>query len=186
MNKKENKTETSLIVPVTSGFVERRIHIIRGMKVMIDSDLAELYQVPTKRLNEQIRRNINRFPEDFMFRISAQEYKDLNRSQFATSSARHRDPRYLPYVFTELGVSMLSSVLNSERAVQMNIYIMRAFVKLRQMLENDVKVNEKIKELEKGQKKNTEHIMIVSATLKRLMDDGARQKDAIGFVVHND
>ena len=102
--------------------IERKIYLIRGHKVMLDSDLGELYGVPTRRLNEQFCRNISRFPSDFMFQLSPQEAENL-RSRFATSSSRHGGRRYLPYVFTGQGVAMLSSVLNSERAIQVNIAI---------------------------------------------------------------
>ncbi|HEY4478487.1 MAG TPA: ORF6N domain-containing protein [Candidatus Paceibacterota bacterium] len=177
---KENKSETSLILPITTEFVERRIYLIRGVKVLLDSDLAELYQVDTKRLNEQVKRNNDRFPVDFMFQLTKSETNNL-KSQFATSSwGGKRKP---PYAFTELGVAMLSSVLNSERAVQMNIYIMRAFVKLRKILIENAEIAKKIGELEKGQKKHTEHIIAISSTLKRLMDEGVNRKDAIGFIV---
>lgn len=179
--KKEKKTETSLVMPVTSEFVERRIHIIRNTKVIIDSDLAELYQVTAKRLNEQVKRNSERFPSDFMFQLNQDEVKVL-RSQFATlKKGKHR--KYLPYAFTELGVAMLSSVLKSDRAVQMNIYIMRAFVKLREIMASNAEIGEKIKELEKGQKKNTEHIIAVASTLKRMM---SQKTPVIGFVVDTD
>src|SRR4051812_39569809 len=109
--KKENKKETSLILPVTSGFIERRIHIIRDQKVMLDSDLAELYQVLTKNLNKAVKRNIERFPGDFMFKLTHEE-TETNRFQIGTGSEKHRNPKYKPYAFTELGVAMLSSVLN--------------------------------------------------------------------------
>src|SRR5262245_12842535 len=98
---------------------------------MLDADLAELYQVRTKALNQAVRRNANRFPEDFMFQLTGEETGALNRSQFVTGSQKHRDPRNRSYAFTELGVAMLSSVLNSDCAVQMNILIMRVFVKVR-------------------------------------------------------
>ncbi len=111
---------------VSVQLIERRIYLIRGQKVMIDEDLAELYGVPTKRLNEQVSRNSKRFPEDFMFRLTNDEAENL-RSQFATSRSKHGGRRTLPYVFTEQGVAMLSSVLNSERAIEVNIAIMRAF-----------------------------------------------------------
>ena len=117
-------------LPVPLELIERRIYLIRGQKVMLDADLAELYRVPTKAFNQAVKRNPDRFPEDFMFRLSSDE---LNQSQFVTGSQKHRDPRNLPYAFTELGVAMLSSVLSSKRAVQMNILIMRAFVKLREV-----------------------------------------------------
>ncbi len=158
---KEIKSETSLILPVTPEFVERCIRIVRGMKVILDKDLAELYQVTTGRLNEQVKHNIERFPSDFMFRLTREEAKFL-RSQFATLK-RGEHIKYFPYAFTELGVAMLSSVLHSDRAVQMNIYIMRAFIKLREIMAKDAEVAEKIKELEKGQKKNTDHILAVAS-----------------------
>lgn len=145
------KKLTSLSVSVQ--LIERRIYLIRGQKVMIDFDLAELYGVPTKRLNERVARNKKRFPGDFMFRLNKKEAESLRsqnaisnpdlRSQFATSSSAHGGRRYLPYVFTEQGVAMLSSVLNSEQAIEVNIAIMRAFVRLRQMLETNEELNRK-------------------------------------------
>ena len=111
--------------------IENKSYLIRGQKAMVDRDLAKLYGVPTKRLKEQVKRNIKRFPEDFMFELTMQELEIL-RSQFATS--RWGGERYLPYAFTEQGVAMLSSVLNSERAIEVNIAIMRAFVRLREIL----------------------------------------------------
>ena len=178
--KREIKSETSLILPVTPEFVERRIYLIRGTKVILDLNLAELYQVPTKRLKEQVKRNIKRFPADFMFQLTQSELQNL-RTQIATSSWGGQ--RYLPFAFTELGVAMLSSVLNSDRAVQMNIYIMRAFVKLREIMASNAEINDKIKELEKGHIENKEHIIAVASTLKRMM---SVKKSAIGFVVDND
>src|SRR4030066_965266 len=118
--------------PCRAEDISRRIHIIRGHRVMLDADLAKLYGVSTKRLNEAIRRNAARFPEDFMFQMNEEEAENL-RSQFATSKS-WGGRRDLPYVFTEQGVAMLSSVLNSEQAIQVNIAIMRAFVRMRQML----------------------------------------------------
>src|SRR5579863_3566690 len=114
--------------------IERRIYWIRGQKVMLDSDLAEIYQVPTKPVNPAVKRNLERFPEDFMFRLTSEEAEAWNRSQFVTGSQKHRDPRQPPYAFTEHGVAMLSSVLKSQRAVQMNIVIIRTFVRLRRIL----------------------------------------------------
>jgi len=126
--------------------VENRILTIRGRRVMLDADLAELYGVPTKRLNEAVRRNAARFPEDFMFQLTVDEAETL-RSQFATSNGRG-GRRYIPYVFTELGVAMLSSVLNSERAVQVNIAIMRAFVRLRELAASHKDVLRRLDEME--------------------------------------
>ena len=151
MPHKKNLIPSSLAASVQ--LIEQRIYLIRGQKVMIDFDLAELYGVPTKRLNERISRNKKRFPEDFMFRLTQQETEAL-RSQFAISKSDLRSQsvisntgrggrRYLPYAFTEQGVAMLSSVLNSEQAIEVNIAIMRAFVRLRQMLETNEELNRK-------------------------------------------
>ena len=115
--------------------------------VMLDRDLAELYGVPTKRLNEQVRRNIKRFPSDFMFRLTSDEDSVL-RSQIATSKRGRGGRRYTPFVFTEQGIAMLSSVLNSERAIQVNIAIMRVFVKLRETLRNDRELSARLQTLE--------------------------------------
>lgn len=181
--KKENKSETSLILPVTPEFVERRICVIRGQKIMLDKDLAELYQVLTKNLNKAVKRNKERFPADFMFQLTKEETRSLRFQIGTTKSEGRGGSRTLPYAFTELGVAMLSSVLNSDRAVQMNIYIMRAFVKLREIMARDVEVGDKIRELEKGHKENKEHIIAIASTLKRMM---SHKTPAIGFVVDND
>ena len=126
--------------------VERAIRIIRGDKVILDEDLAELYGVEVKRLNEQVRRNLDRFPADFMFQLTTQEFTDL-KSQFATASqwGGRRTP---PYAFFEQGVAMLSSVLHSKRAVQVNIEIMRTFVRLRKLLASNVELAERLDQLE--------------------------------------
>jgi len=133
--------------PISLQSIERRILLIRGLKVMLDSDLANLYQVPTKRLNESVRRNISRFPDDFAFELSPDEVVSL-RSQFATSNAGRGGSRYAPYVFTEHGVAMLSSVLRSERAVHVNIAIMRAFSRLRELLATHADLARKLDDLE--------------------------------------
>jgi hypothetical protein len=119
---------------ISNQIIGQKIHFIRSHRVILDSDLAELYGVPPKRLNEQVKRNNSRFPEDFMFRLTVEEYESL-RSQIATlEKGRGRYRKYLPFAFTEQGVAMLSSVLNSERAVQVNIEIMRAFVRVRELI----------------------------------------------------
>jgi len=179
--KREPIIETSLNMPVTPEFIERRIHLIRGQKVMLDSDLAELYQVETRALVQAVKRNHSRFPDDFLIKLSLNEAVSL-RSQFVISNAGRGGRRYKTYAFTELGVAMLSSVLKSERAVQMNIFIMRAFVKLRELLATHTDLARKMEELEKEQKKQGDHLLAVSSVLKRLMDEGTRQRDAIGFV----
>ncbi len=184
---KNNKLETSVILPVTPEFIDRRIHVIRGQKVMLDSDLAELYQVPTIRLNEQVKRNITRFPQDFMFQLTSDEHARVNSSQIAMSSRKHRGSAYKPYAFTELGVAMLSSVLRSDRAVQMNIYFMRAFVKLREMLATHKDLAEKIQVLEKGLKEQGKDITAISIAVSKLIEDHRIEKrklpSAMGFRV---
>lgn len=170
-------------MPVTPEFVERRIHVIRGQKVMLDSDLAELYQVSTKVLNQGVKRNTHRFPVDFMFQLASSELKLLNRSQIVTGSQKHRDPRFRPYVFTELGVAMLSSVLNSDKAIQMNVFILRAFMKLREMLATHKDLAEKIGQLEREQKLHGKDIGDLIVTVSRLLESKRKLKSVIGFEV---
>ena len=134
-------------LPVPVEVIERRIYLIRGLKVMIDADLAALYQVLTKNLNKAVARNKERFPEDFMFQLTKEEAESL-RFQIGTSNTSRGGRRYLPYVFSEHGVAMLSSVLNSKRAVQMNIVIIRAFIKLREVLATQKDLARKIDDLE--------------------------------------
>ncbi len=168
----------SNIIPMER--VERCILLIRDQKVMLDSDLAKLYQVTTKRLNEQVRRNLKRFPEDFMFQLNYQEVT-LLRSQIATlKNGRGEHRKYLPYVFTEQGVAMLSSVLNSERAVQVNIEIMRAFVRLRQILATHKELAKKLQELEK---KYDMRFKAVFEAIWKLMEVEVKPKRRIGFAV---
>lgn len=132
--------------PVSIGDVAGRIVMIRGRKVLMDADVAFLYGVPTKRLNEQVRRNLGRFPEDFMFRLNDEEFEAL-RSQFATSSQGGR--RYAPYAFTEHGALMAATVLNSARAVDLGIYVVRAFVQLRETFTQHKDLAAKLAELER-------------------------------------
>jgi len=153
--------------------IENKIYLIRGYKVMLDRDLARLYGVPTKRLKEQVKRNIKRFPEDFMFELAIKEFEIL-RSQFATSS--WGGERYLPYAFTEQGVAMLSSVLSSDRAIEVNIAIMRAFVRLREILLTHKDLASKIAALELKYKNHDmrfseydKHIMAIFEAIKKLM-----------------
>ena len=156
--------------------VENRILSLRGHRVMLDADLAELYGVPTKRLNEAVRRNAARFPEDFMFRLTAGEEETL-RSQFATSNGRG-GRRYIPYVFTELGVAMLSSVLNSERAVQVNIAIMRAFVRLRELAASHKDVLRRLDEMEG---KYDRQFKVVFDAIRALMQPPTKPRRRIGY-----
>jgi hypothetical protein len=157
--------------------IENSIYLIRGHKVMLDSDLAVLYDIPTFYLNQQVQRNIKRFPIDFMFQLSAQELEPL-RLQIAISKKGRGGRRYLPYVFTEQGVAMLSGVLNSSRAIQVNIQIMRAFVKLRQMMASNAELAQKIVALEK---KYDGQFHVVFEAIRQLMAPSETKKRRIGF-----
>ncbi len=137
------KKVASSITPIV---IESRIHLLRGQRVMLDSDLAELYGVPVKRINEQVARNANRFPSDFAYQLTLEEFANL-KSQIATSSSGHGGRRKLPWVFTEHGVAMLSSVLNSPTAVEVNIEIIRSFVRLRRLLATPGEILTIVKEL---------------------------------------
>ena len=158
--------------------IEKSIYFIRGEKVMLDRDLAELYQVQTKALNQAVRRNPDRFPVDFMFQLSEREVAELNRSQIVTGSQKHRDPRSRPYAFTELGVAMLSSVLRSQQAISVNIEIMRTFVKLRQLLVSNTELARRLDELES---KYDKQFKIVFDAIRKLMAKPARDRKEIGF-----
>jgi phage regulator Rha-like protein len=167
--------ETALVIPAER--IQQCIYLIRKQKVMLDKDLAALYGVPTKRLNEQVQRNIDRFPSDFMFQLNDKEAKVL-RSQFATSKKGRGGRRYNPYAFTEQGVAMLSSVLRSKRAVQVNIAIMRTFVKLRRILEDNALLRRKIESMER---KYDEQFQQVFAVLKYMITEEAKPKQPFGF-----
>lgn len=180
---KKQNIDTLSTLPTPAGLIERRIYLIRGIKVMLDSDLAELYHVPTKSLNLAVKRNLSRFPSDFTFTLSLQEVRNL-RFQFETSSGKHGGQRYLPYVFTEQGVAMLSSVLKSDKAIAVNIAIMRAFVKLREIMTTHKELETKIKELErkqKGQQSDISSIFIVINKLLEKPKQPEEPKQRIGF-----
>ena len=157
-----------------------KIYVIRNHKVMLDIDLAELYQVETKRLNEQVKRNTDRFPEDFMFQLTSEEWESL-RSQFATSNEGRGGRRYAPLAFTEHGVLMLSSVLNSERAIQVNIQIMRIYTKLKGMLLTHKDILLKLEKLESKTSKHDENFKIVFDYLKELLNPKTEPMRKIGF-----
>jgi phage regulator Rha-like protein len=165
---------------VVTEAIEKRILLIRGHKVMLDSHLADLYGVTTKRLNEQVRRNPKRFPGDFMFRLTTEEH-DALRSHFATlKRGRGRHRKYLPYVFTEQGVAMLSSVLNSERAIHVNIEIIRTFVHLREILATHKDLALKLEQLEQ---KYDKQFRVVFEAIRQLMIPPDPPKRRIGFGV---
>ena len=163
---------------VPQEIIENKIYLIRGHKVMLDRDLARLYGVPTKVLNQAVKRNHKRFPNDFMLLLTLQEVRNL-RSQFVTSS--WGGLRYLPCAFTEQGVAMLSSVLNSERAIQVNIAIMRAFVKLRQILSTHKELVHKLNELERKFEKHDTEIQSIFEAIRQLMAPPTPPKRRIGF-----
>jgi hypothetical protein len=174
-------TKAVLLIP--DERIERAILLIRGHKVMLDSDLAQLYGVTTKRLNEQVRRNLKRFPDDFVIQLTADEAESL-RSQFATLKAgRGQHRKYLPLAFTEQGVAMLSSVLNSDRAIDVNIAIMRAFVRLREIISTHKDLAAKLERLERKLGEHDEHFHVVFEAIRQLMapPPAAGKKRRIGF-----
>lgn len=160
--------------------IEQRIFLIRGHKVMLDRDLAALYGVTTFNLNKAVKRNNARFPEDFMFQLSVDEFKSLT-FQIGISKKGRGGRRYLPYAFTEQGVAMLSSVLRSKRAIVVNITIMRAFVKLRRILSTHKELAQKLKELERKIAKHDEDIQAIFYAIKQLMSPPEKSKKRIGF-----
>ena len=158
--------------------IENKIHFIRGQKVMIDSDLAVIYGVTTKRVNEQVKRNIERFPEDFMLQLSVEEWKNL-KSQFATSSWGGR--RKLPYAFTEHGAVMLASVLSSPVAVQASILVVRAFVRLREIIATHKEMDSKMELMEMRLDGHDEEITTLFKALRKLMETPNSPRKRIGF-----
>ncbi len=196
LNKNSIKTTELVLLPMEK--VVSKILLIRKKKVMLDRDLAELYGVETKSLNRAVKRNLKRFPTDFMFQLNKEELKFLKsqsmilnnnlRSQFETSSLRYQSGtlkngrgqhiKYLPYVFTEQGVAMLSSVLNSERAILVNIQIIRTFTKIRELLATNIKLRQKIEEMEKKYDIKFRRVFDV---LKQLIMQDNKPKKKIGF-----
>jgi hypothetical protein len=168
------KSKTSLIPQET---IEGKILLIRGKKVILDRDLAVLYEVQTKVLKQAVRRNAKRFPDDFMFELTTKEFENW-RSQFVTSKSDKMGLRYKPMAFTEQGVSMLSSVLNSERAIQVNIQIMRTFTKLREMLATHKDLQKKIVAMEG---KYDKQFKVVFDALRVLIEPPEKPKSRIGF-----
>lgn len=158
-------TKESKLVAIPDEIIMQKIYLLRGQKVMLDKDLAELYNVDTKQLKRAVRRNITRFPEDFMFELDNKEFNNL-RSQFGTSS--WGGIRYAPMAFTEHGVLMLASVLQSERAVQINIQIVRIFTKMREMLATHKDILQKLEEIERKYIDHDQKIMLIFEYLKQL------------------
>ncbi|MCG2725305.1 MAG: ORF6N domain-containing protein [Elusimicrobia bacterium] len=163
---------------ITQNQIESKILLIRGHKVMLDRDLAELYGVKTKSLNLAVKRNIDRFPNDFMFQLTKEEFTNL-RFQFETSS--WGGIRYLPYVFTEQGVAMLSTVLNSKRAMQVNIGIMRVFVNIRKLVSTNKEILSKLEQLENKYEKHDKQIYAIFEQIREFLTFQEKPKKQIGF-----
>jgi len=166
--------DKSVVIPVER--IQSIIFLIRGQKVLLDKDLAELYGVETKVLKQAVRRNIKRFPDDFMFELTKEENQSL-RSQYVTLK-RGQHSKYLSFAFTEQGVAMLSSVLNSDKAIQVNIQIMRAFTQLRQMLSTHEDLKRKIEAMER---KYDKQFRVVFDAINQLLDTESKPKRKIGF-----
>ena len=170
----------SKAVSITEPLIESKIYLIRGQKVMLDNDLAEMYGVLTKALKQAVKRNIDRFPEDFMFELTAEEVESLSRSQFVTLK-RGQNIKYRPFAFTEHGVLMLSSVLRSERAVQVNIQIMRVYSRMKELLVMHKDILLKLEKLEKKTDKHDEEIRLIFAHIKKLIEQPKERTQRIGF-----
>lgn len=177
------KAKSNIVTVTPDEMIISKIYFIREQKVMLDEDLAELYQVETKRLNEQVKRNIDRFPTDFMFQLSQKEFTNL-KSQFATSSWGGR--RKPPFAFTEQGVSMLSGVLNSPVAIQVHIQIIRIFTKMRELLLTNKDILLKLEQLEKDVKTNKQDIAMIFEALKQLLNPSQPKRRMIGFKRHDE
>lgn len=184
----KERTAQSLELIATPA-IDKRIFVVRGRRVMLDEDLADLYGVETKRLVEQVKRNLERFPEDFMVQLSKEETTAL-RSQIATSNTGRGGRRYAPYAFTEQGVAMLSSVLRSKRAIAVNIEIMRAFVELRRVASSFVALQERLEVLEREMAgrldQHDEQLEQIFKVLHQLITPPQRSKRPVGFRVRED
>jgi ORF6N domain len=164
---KAQRTDSASVEQITHSIL-----VFRGHKVLLDSDLAELYGVPTKAFNQAVKRNAERFPEDFMFRLSQAEAEALNRSQLVTGSQKHRDPRFPPYAFTEHGAMMAAMILNSPRAVETSVYVVRAFVKLRELLASNRELARRFEQLEARVEKLVAHdqaLGVILSAIRQLM-----------------
>jgi hypothetical protein len=162
--------------------------VLRGQRVLLDAELAALYGVTTKQLNQAVKRNAGRFPEDFRFQLTRVEAAELNRSQAVTGSQKHRDPRHAPYAFTEHGAIQAATVINSERAVEMSIYVVRAFVQLRTLLASNTELARRLDELEaRIEKKLSGHDRAIAAMLsaiRGLMNPPVPKRRGIGFTAN--
>jgi hypothetical protein len=171
-------------VMIPNGNVEQLILLIRGQKVILDADLAGLYGVETRRLNEQVKRNADRFPEDFMFQLSLEEF-DILKSQFAISTPRWGGRRKRPFAFTEHGAIMAAGVLNTPKAIDVSVYVVRAFVRLREYLATHKELAHKLVELEKKLDTHDEAIQSLIMAIRRLMEPPKTKRRRIGFHAEN-
>jgi hypothetical protein len=168
--------------------IQQKIYEIRGQKVMLDFDLAKLYEVPTKALNQAVKRNIDRFPDDFMFRLTKEEWESM-RSQFVTASQQKRNAAVNPYAFTEHGVTMLASVLKSEKAVKMNIFIVRAFIALRKFALQYKELADEIGEIKATVADHGDQLVKIYTAIETLLTEKEAQRtweerERIGFIKH--
>ena len=167
---------------IAAELIERRIHVVRGLRVMLDEDLADLYGVLTKRLNEQVQRNLERFPEDFAFQLTPQEVANL-KSQIVTSSLGHGGRRKLPWAFTEHGIAMLTSVLRSPTAIEANIAIIRTFVRMRRLLATPGELVSQLQQLAETVQFHDRQIKAITDVLTKMMEPPPEpaKKGRIGF-----
>ena len=172
-------------VEIAEQVIIDRVHIIRGMKVMLDRDLAEMYSVPTSALNQAVKRNNKRFPSDFMFQLTIVEFESLISQNVISKIQGRGGIRKLPYAFTEQGVAMLSSVLNSETAIQVNIRIIRVFTKMKQLLVDNKDLYLKIEKIENKLTAHDEDIQNIFVILKKLLQPTPIKRKAIGFPYPN-
>ena len=171
----------SKAIIITEKAIESKIYFIRGQKVMMDSDLAEMYGVETKVLKQAVKRNMDKFPDDFMFELTAKEAEDFSRSQFVTLK-RGYNIKYLPYAFTEHGVLMLSSVLRSKQANDVNIRIMRVYSKMKELIMSNKDILLKLEKLERSSDKHDKDIQVIFSYIKKLIEQPVKEKTTrIGF-----
>ena len=176
----------SKTLAITDEVVISKIHLIRGQKIMFDKDLARLYDVSTGNLNKAVKRNLLRFPQDFMFQLNQKEFKNLIFQSGTSSKAGWGGTRKLPYAFTEQGVAMLSSILSSERAVLVNIHIIRVFTRVREMISTHKDILLKVELLEKKVVKQDDDIKIIFEYLKELLSPKTAPVRKIGFKIRGD
>ena len=171
----------SKIAVITEKIIEGKIYFIRGQKVMMDSDLAEMYGVETKALKQAVKRNMDKFPDDFMFELTVKEAEDFSRSHFVTLK-RGQNIKYLPYAFTEHGVLMLSSILRSKQATDVNIRIMRVYSKMKELLMLNKDILLKLEKLERSSDKHDKDIQVIFSYIKKLIEQPVKEKTTrIGF-----